>query len=155
MSYSARSTKKILLRRVVFFVCSVALTGAIFFVMALADALGFFHDPPLSLEVGRPSLTAHVERLGEYYCPVGRVQIREVRSGKIVYEAKAFDHVPVIFNFKLQPGRNPTDLFGDVSNDYRIVEPVKSSTFNLSRGVEYRLTVWGDWWTFRSATFTF
>jgi hypothetical protein len=89
-------------------------------------------------------VTAHVERLGEYYCPVGHIRIQESESGKIVYESVAAHYTPVIFNFKMVAGANPTRLIGDDSDSYRVIEPRTGSTFTLVRGVRYRLTVWGD-----------
>ena len=60
-----------------------ALSIGLVFVLAFAEQLGFFHDPPLWLEQNKSTLTAHVERLGEYYRPVGRIRIQESESGRI------------------------------------------------------------------------
>jgi len=123
------------------------------FVLAFAEQLGFFHDPPLWLEQNKSTLTAHVERLGEYYCPVGRIRIQESESGRIVYEAIGKQGASLLFNFQLTSGSNSIRLMGEESDSYRVVTPGGQSTFTLKPGNRYRLTVWGDSWTFRRATF--
>jgi hypothetical protein len=123
------------------------------FVLAFADALGFFHYPPLSLEQNNSTLTAHIERLGEYVSPVGRIRIQESESGDVIYECVAKQKPPAVLNFKLQRGLNPTNLMGDESESYLVVKPREGTTFNLRRGIRYRLTVWGDSWTFSRASF--
>jgi len=129
------------------------LLAGLLFVLALADVLGFFHDPPLRVEQSGSTLTAHVETLGEYQTTVGRVRIQESQSGKIVYESVAAQRAPQIFNFKLVGGENSTLLLGDDSDSYRVIEPHAGRTFTLQRGIRYRLTVWGDTWTFSRASF--
>jgi hypothetical protein len=142
------------LRRIAWSIGGAALLAVLLFVLAVADALGFFHDPPLSMERNGPALTAHVERLGEYYCPVGRIRIQESNNGKVVYESIAKREAPEIFNFKLVAGKNPTRLMGDESDElYRVVEPRAESSFTLRPGVPYLLTVWGDSWTFSRTSF--
>jgi len=129
------------------------MAAGLLFILAFADALGFFYDPPLRLEQNGATITAHVERLGEYFCAVGRIRIQESGSGKTVYESIAMQRAQQIFNFKLVDGENPTRLFGEDSDSYKVVEPRIGSNFTLRRGVRYRLTAWGDSWTFRRATF--
>jgi len=129
------------------------LLAGLLFLLAFADALGFFHEPPLRLEQSGSTLTAHVERLGEYYSPVGRIRIQESDSGQVVYEAVAAKWPPEVFNFRLAAGANPTRLMGDDSDSYNVIEPRRVSTFLLKSGVRYRLTVWGDSWTFSRANF--
>jgi hypothetical protein len=153
MEASAQKSQPRVLKRIVFGVCGTALLAGLLFVLAFADALGFFHDPPLRLERDGSTVTAHVERLGEYYCPVGRIRIQESDTGKVVYEAVAKKEVPAIFNFKLAAGANRTRLMGGESDSYSIVKPREDAAFTLNRGVHYRLTVWGDTWTFRRVNF--
>jgi hypothetical protein len=145
--------KRRILKRILWTAGGAVLLAGFLFVLAFADALGLFHEPPLRLEQSGSSVTAHVERLGEYYSPVRRVRIQESRSGRIIYEAIAKKSTPVIFNFKLAAGENQTRLFGDEDDAYNVVEPHNDGTFALNRGVHYRLTVWGDTWTFRRADF--
>jgi hypothetical protein len=143
------------LKGIIWTVCGVVLAAGSLFVLAFADSLGFFHDPPLSLERRGSILTAHVERLGEYLSPVGRIRIQVSDSGKVVYESVAAHGIPQIFNFKLTVGENPTRLAGEESNSYTVLEPRGQSSFTLKRGIRYRLTVWGDTWTFKRANLTF
>ena len=133
---------------------AVLLVGLLL-ILAVADALGFFHDPPLRLEQTGSTVTAHVETLGDYQTTVGRKRIQESQSGKIVYESVVAQRAPQIFNFKLVDGENPTRLVGDDSDSYRVIEPRSGRTFTLQRGTRYRLTVWGDAWTFSRASFAF
>ena len=153
MQASAHESQRRILKRILWAIGGAALLTGLLFALAFADAMGFFHDPPLRLEQSGSTLTAHVERLGEYYFPVGRVRIQESESGKVIYESVARQGVPEIFNFKLVVGTNETSLLGDQSDAYSVVEPRKETTFTLQRGVRYRLTVWGDAWTFRRAEF--
>lgn len=154
METSAPTLRRRILKWTLWSTGGVVIFAVLLFVLAIADALGFFHDPPLRLEQNKSTLTAHVERLGEYYCPVGRIRIQESDSGTVIYEAIGKEGAPVIFNFKLAAGANTTRLTGDESDSYFVVTPRGQSTFTLTPGVGYRLTVWGDSWTFRRASFT-
>jgi len=149
------ASKRRYLKGILWTVCGAVLAAGLLFVLAFADSLGFFHDPPLRLEQSGSALTAHVERLAEYYSPVGRIRIQESDSGKVVYESVAAHGVPPIFNFKLTVGENPMRLTGEESDSYTVVKPRDQSSFILKRGVRYRLTVWGDTRTFSRASFTF
>lgn len=147
------ASKRGILKRIFWSVGGVVLGVVLLLVLAFADALGFFHEPPLRLEQSGSTVTAHVERLGEYYCPVGRIRIQELDSGKTVYESVATQRAPQIFNFKLVEGENPDRLVGEDSDSYRVIEPRSGSSFTLRRGIRYRLTVWGATWTFSRASF--
>jgi len=153
METYAPTVHRRMLRWILWSIGVVILSTALLFVLAFADALGFFHDPPLKLEQTGPTLTAHVESLGEYYSPVGRIRIQESKSGIIVYEAVGKKGSPEIFNFTLAAGTNTTRLMGDENDSYIVVVPRAQSTFTLMPGVRYRITVWGDSWTFRRASF--
>jgi hypothetical protein len=153
MEASAHRSQRRILRRILWAVGGAALLTGLLFALAFADALGFFHDPPLRLERSGSTLTAHVETLGEYETTVGRIRIQESDSDKVVFEAVAARRAPQIFNFVLAAGANRTNLMGDEGSAYSVVEPSKETTFMLHPGVRYRITVWGDSWTFRRADF--
>jgi len=153
METSAPTLRRRILKWILWSTGGAVIIGVLLFVLAFADALGFFHEPPLRLERTSSGLTAYVETLGEYYCPVGRMRIQEFESGVIVYEAVGKQGAPEIFNFKLAAGTNTTRLLGDDSDSYSVVKPMRQNTFTLTPGVRYRLTVWGDSWTVRRATF--
>jgi hypothetical protein len=153
MEAYAPTSRRRILRWILLSTVGAVLSAGLLFMLAFADALGFFHDPPLRLEQNKSTLTAHVERLGEYYCPVGRIRIQESDSGTVVYEAIGKHGAPEVFNFRLDAGANATRLMGDESDSYFVVTPSGEGTFTLKPGVRYRLTVWGDSWTFRKAIF--
>ena len=155
MEAIAQTPRKGILKRILWFAAGVVLTAALIFVLAFADALGFFHDPPLRLEQNGSTLTAHIERLGEYVSPVGRIQIEESDSGKVIYECVARHQPSAVLRFNLQKGVNPINLMGDESESYVVIEPHGEETFSLKSGINYRITVWGDTWTFRKAKFVF
>jgi hypothetical protein len=150
--YAPKSRRRIL-KWILWSIGGAVILGGLLFVFAVADTLGFFHEPPLRLERTGSGLTAHVEVLGEYYCPVGRIRIQESESGTVVYEAVGKQGAPEIFNFKLAAGTNTTRLVGEDSDSYNVVMPKRQNTFTLTPGNHYRLTVWGDSWTFRRASF--
>jgi hypothetical protein len=58
-----------------------------------------------------------------------------------------------MFNFKLAAGANPTRIDSDWSDLYNVLQPRSNASFWLQRGVRYRITVWGDSWAFRRASF--
>ena len=140
-------------KRVFFSVGGAVLVWGLWSTLSLADALGAFHEPPLRLEQSGPSVIVHVERLGMYYCQVGRILVQESDSGKTVYEAVTKGDTPIIFNFKLAAGSNPTEIKTEFRGTYSVVQPRSDRYFWLQRGVRYRITVWGDSWTFRRASF--
>jgi hypothetical protein len=141
------------LKRICYSAAGALLFGTLLIVVAFADALGVFHEPPLRLEQSSSTVVVHVERLGEYFCPVGRIRIQESDSGKTVFESVAKGTAPAIFNFKLIAGSNPTQINSWFSDSYSVLRPGSDASFWLQRGVRYRITVWGDSWTFRRASF--
>jgi len=155
MEPSAPKPRNRILKWILWFAGGAALVFALCFVLAFADALGLFHDPPLWLEQNGSKLTAHIERLGEYVSPVGRIQIQESDSGKVIYECVAKHEPSAVLNFKLQKGMNPVNLLGNESESYVVIEPHGEETYSLRDGITYRVTVWGDKWTFRRAKFVF
>jgi hypothetical protein len=122
-------------------------------VLAIADTLGFFHEPPLNLVQSGNSVIVHVETLGEYQTTVGHLRLKEADSGKIIYEVVAEGRAPQIFNFRLVAGDNSTKVIDPEEKSYRVVEPRGTNTFTLQSGVKYRLRIWGDSWTYREASF--
>jgi hypothetical protein len=148
-------TKRKILKRIALAFGATALAVVLLIVLAVADVLGAFHEPPLWIEQNPSAVIVHVENLGEYCSFVGRIRIQEASSGQVVYEAEAENKKPkpAIFNFKLVAGANSTRLFGDENDSYRILEPRVGNTFSLQRGIKYRITVWGDSWTFRRSSF--
>jgi hypothetical protein len=86
------------------------LAAAAIFLLAFADALGFFRRPPLWLEMNGTAATVHVERLGEYVTAVGHVRLKEASSGKVIYEIVGKDRAPEISNFHLKVGENSSQV---------------------------------------------
>jgi hypothetical protein len=64
-------------KRIFYLVAGTLVAGALLLILVLADAVGVFRDPPLHIEQSNSAVIVHVERLGEYYCPVGRIRIQE------------------------------------------------------------------------------
>jgi hypothetical protein len=138
----------------------ILLAALFLFVLVFADVLGFFRRPPLRLEQSGSSVIAHVETLGEYPTTVGRVRITEAASGKVVFEVAASKEFAgkmamQIHNFRLTAGENSTRAVEPEINPYTVVVPNGKNTFTLQPGVKYRLTLWGDSWTFSEASFKF
>jgi len=153
MDTTLAPTDRKILKRVFYSVGGALLAGILLTVLAFADGLGVFHEPPLRLEQSGSTVVVHVERLGEYYCPVGRIRIQEYDTGKTVFESAAKGYAPPIFNFKLTAGSNSTQIDSESNDLYSVLQPRSDPSFWLQRGVRYRVTVWGDSWTFRRASF--
>lgn len=129
-------------------------------VLAVADTVGFFHEPPIRLEQSGNLLVVDVETLGEYQTTVGRVRITDDASGRVVLEESAkrglLDKAAAqIHNFRLTLGENPTNVIEPESGSYEVIEPRGRNSFILQPGVKYRLRIWGDSWTYRSISFEF
>jgi hypothetical protein len=138
----------------------ILLAALLLFSLAFADALGFFRRPPLRLEQSGSFIIVHVETLGEYPTTVGHVQITEAALGNVVFEVVARKEFAgkmetQIHNFRLTAGENSTRAVEPEINPYTVVVPSGKNTFTLQPGVKYRLTLWGDSWTFSEASFKF
>jgi hypothetical protein len=112
--------------------------------VALVAAASFFKRPPLRLERSASSVIVHVETLGEYPTTVRHVQLRDDRSGKVIFELLTESGTPQIHNFRLSIGENSARVAEPENGSYRVVEPSGKNTFSLQRGVHYRLRIWGN-----------
>jgi hypothetical protein len=117
-----------------------------FAILALIAMTARFNRPAIRLEHAGASVVVHVETLGEYPTTIRRVQIKEISTGKVVYELLAENGAPQIYNFKLVPGENSTHLADPEPGSYRIDEPNGQNSFLLEPGVRYRLKIWGNGW---------
>ena len=115
--------------------------------VALVAMTGCFKRPAIRLErAGGASVVVHVETLGEYPTTIRHVEIKEISSGKVVFDLLADSGSPQIYNFRLIAGENPTRVADPEHGSYRVDEPKGKATFTLQKGARYRLTIWGDGW---------
>lgn len=115
---------------------AVLLLGLVLWVAVLVG-------PPLKIEHLHVGAIVHVETLGEYVTTIRRIQIEEVHSHEIVFEAVAgSEPPPQITNFELRIGTNSTAILQPFGT-YRVVYPA-GSTFVLTSDRKYRISVWGN-----------
>jgi hypothetical protein len=135
----------------------ILLAALLLFILAFADVLGCFHEPPFWLETRGTSVIVHVDRFGDYVSSISHIRISDASSGRVIYEAvaKDRDRVPCFLNFRFSVGENPTQMVDWEGDTYRVVEPQGKNTFTLQTGIKYRLRVWGDSWTYREDSFKF
>jgi hypothetical protein len=114
--------------------------------IALGTLFVLMDRPNLWLENKGANVIAHVETLGEYPTTVLHIQIKDVSSGKIVFELVKEEGTPQIHNFSLSVGENPVNVADPEHGSYRVVAPAGGNKFVLRPGTNYRILVWGDGW---------
>jgi hypothetical protein len=76
--------------------------------------------------------------LGEYCDSLSRIRVRDMTSGSVVVWEATTNSKRGFCDFSLSQGDNPALLEG-LS---KVVVPTNQTTFNLSRGRKYEVTVW-------------
>ena len=102
--------------------------------------------PPLWLETSERSIVIHVETLGECPTTVRHIQLKSVASGDVLFEVIRGSGTPQIHNFRPSIGKKPVNIADQQAETYRVLRPAVSDSFDIRKGEEYNLTVWGDGW---------
>lgn len=116
-------------------VCGVVLASAVWIVMR-------WNAPPLSIVHDGSKLAVDVSFLGEYPTTITRIRLSDQNSRAVVWELRAANGTPQIHDLKLNEGKNAAQIDASAGS-YRTVVPSDSNIFELRRGVEYRLELWG------------
>ena len=99
--------------------------------------------PPLRIEEKGKCVIVDVQRLGEYYTIVDRMELKEKHSGKVIWSARArTDTKPQMYDLEFCEGRN--DLAPNVRGDAKLMKFVAAEggdSFYLLSGKEYVLEV--------------
>ena len=99
--------------------------------------------PELRAERKAHSITVHFETMGEYPTSVGRIVLKDVRSGRTVWEVRRSSGTLQLWKIHLQVGENPRQPEGVTGGGtFRVVVPQAASGFFLEPDTEYSLTVW-------------
>lgn len=100
-----------------------------------------WNAPPLRIIPDGSKLSVDVRTLGEYQTTVARIRLSDLSSRAVVWEVRSNDTAQ-IRGFTLNDGENAVQIRAD-HGSYRIIVPSGSSTFQLRRGIGYRLELWG------------
>ena len=98
--------------------------------------------PSLRTEVDRDLVTVHFETLGEYPTGIGRIVLRDLESGRTVWEVRRSSGAPQLWKIELRLGENRTqqDPFG--GGAFEVLVPQSASSFVLESRRPYALTRW-------------
>ena len=115
------------------------------FCLVLLIAIGWialrWNAPPLRITQNGPMLKVDVSTLGEYPTTVSRIRLSDARNHDVVWEISA-NGIAQMHGFKLVVGQNPVRLDTDYGS-FRVVTPSGSNSFDLKKGAEYRIDLWG------------
>lgn len=113
--------------------------------LAVLIAIGWialrWNTPPLRITRNGLTLKVDVSTLGEYPTTVSRIRLSEARNHDVVWELSA-NGIAQMHGFKLVVGQNPVRVDTDYGS-FRVVTPSGSNSFDLKKGAEYRIDVWG------------
>jgi len=116
-------------------VCGVALATGVWIVMR-------WNAPPISIVHDGSKLVVDVSFLGEYPTTVKRIRLSDLKNRAVVWELRTANGIPQIHGLTLNEGENAAQIDA-AAGSYRTVVPSGYDTFELRRGVEYRLELWG------------
>lgn len=133
--------------------CFVRVSSVLLTVLILPLLLSAGCAPPLRLEKKGTCVIADVQRLGEYYTIVNQLELREKRTGRVIWSARAKAGAkPQLHYLQFCAGRNP--LIPNVRGDTNLLNfglAESGGSFYLIPGEEYLLEVESPGYTRRAS----
>jgi hypothetical protein len=99
--------------------------------------------PPLQVEAHPGSVVVNLTSLGEYPSAIARIELTDVETGAAIWEVERVAKVANLWKFSLVAGTNSLAPEGLPKDAYRVVKPINTEVFLLSKDRAYRVAVEG------------
>lgn len=104
-----------------------------------------FGRPPLAVRVAGQTVTLDIQTLGEYPTDVAHVQLRDARTGNVLWEQVRDTDQAQTRTITLSIGTNDVERAADVEHgSYRVIVPTDGRSFELQADVTYEIAIWGN-----------
>ncbi len=119
------------------------------------SSIGCFREPPLRVTELGDRVVVDMQTLGEYQTTIKRIRVVDNASNQTIWELRASSGEPQVNRIELSVGVNPALPPGVVAGSYAVTSPSNASSFLMTAGRQYKITVWGSDGESSKATRTF